>query len=108
MNKISDFYAKVIADANLRAKANEILGGKNIADLSEADLQKLANFAKDEGCDITVAEVKEYINSDAQELTDDALDAVAGGESKQIGKHTCDTEAGGGVKNVTKIKIEWK
>ena len=85
MSKIADFYAKVIADANLRAKANEILGGKAVADLSDAELQKLADFAKAEGCDVTVAEVKDYFTSDNQELSDEALDAVAGGYKRGYG-----------------------
>ncbi len=84
MSKMSDFYTKVVSDAELRAKVNTVLGGKDIANLSDQDLEKLGEIAKAAGFDITLDEAKEYLKAEAKELSDEALDAVAGGINKGV------------------------
>lgn len=93
MSKMSDFYAKVISDETLRSRMNEVLGGKDIADASDEDLKKIGEIAKEAGFDISIDEAKAYLASDAKDLSDEALDAVAGGINK--GKVTCKGEDAG-------------
>ena len=95
MSKVADFYAKVIADEALRSKATEIIGGKNPDELGDDELGKLVKFAGEEGYAVTVAEVKEYLASGVRDLSDEAMDAVAGG--KQKGAFNCSGSAQGHV-----------
>lgn len=93
MSKMADFYAKVISDEKLRAQLSEILGGKELAQASDAELEKIGALAKSVGFDITLDEAKAYLASEAKDLSDEALDAVAGGVNK--GKVTCKGENAG-------------
>ncbi len=93
MSKMSDFYAKVISDESLRSKLNDALGGKDINSASDEELKKIGEIAKAAGFDITLDEAKAYLASDAKDLSDEALDAVAGGINK--GKVTCKGENAG-------------
>jgi predicted ribosomally synthesized peptide with nif11-like leader len=81
-NKISEFYAKVNSDENLKAKLEKILDGKDISEASDAQLKEIGEMAKEMGYDFTIDEVKEFIASGEVQLSDDALDAVAGGINK--------------------------
>ena len=93
MSQIAEFYAKVIADEALRNKATELIGGKNVDELGDDELGKLVKFAVEEGYAVTVAEVKEYLASGVRDLSDEAMDAVAGG--KQKGAFQCTDNAKG-------------
>ena len=95
MSKVADFYAKVIADEDLRSKAMGIIGGKNPDELGDDELGKLVEFAGEEGYVVTVAEVREYLASGVRDLSDEAMDAVAGG--KQKGYFNCSDNAQGHV-----------
>lgn len=93
MSKMSDFYTKVISDVELRCKLNAILDGKDITSLTDEELMKIGEIAKEAGFDITLEEAKAYLASEAKDLSDEALDAVAGGINK--GKVTCKGENAG-------------
>ena len=93
MSKMSDFYTKVVSDAGLRAKVDAVLAGKDIANLTDEELQKIGEIAKGAGFDISIDEAKAYLASDAKDLSDEALDAVAGGINK--GKVSCKGEDAG-------------
>ena len=93
MSKIAEFYAKVIADEALRNKATELIAGKTVDELGDDELAKLVKFAGEEGYAVTVAEVKEYLASGVRDLSDEAMDAVAGG--KQKGYFECKDNARG-------------
>ena len=84
MSKMSDFYTKVISDVELRCKLNAILDGKDITSLTDEELMKIGEIAKEAGFDITLEEAKAYLASEAKELSDEALDAVAGGVNKGV------------------------
>ncbi len=79
MSKMADFYSKVMADKDLQTKLKGILGDKNIADATDADLEKIGDLAKEAGFAITLAEAKEYLSANETVVSDEALDAVAGG-----------------------------
>lgn len=80
MSKISDFYAKAMADESAKAKLEAILGGKEFSEASEEELTKIGELAKELGYEITLEEVKEFLNPAEAELEDDDLDTVAGGK----------------------------
>lgn len=103
MSKMADFYAKVVADADLRAKLTEILGETEISQATDEQLVKIGEIAKEAGFEVTLEEAKAYLASEAKDLSDDALDAVAGGTVK--GAVTCSGE-GAGVKDKTDVKIK--
>ena len=93
MSKVADFYAKVMSSDELQGKLGDILQGKNIVDATDDDLKKIGEVAKAAGFDITMEEAKEYIQSDEAAVSDEALDAVAGGNQK--GKFVCNGENAG-------------
>jgi len=101
MSKMADFYAKVISEETLRGQLTSILAGKDITEASDAELEKIGEIAKAAGFEVTLAEAKEYIASDAKDLSDDALEAVAGGINK--GKTEC-TGKGAGTMETIEIK----
>lgn len=79
MSKITDFYAKVLADESAKTKLGEILGGKAINEADNSQLEKIGSLAKELGFDITIEEAQNYLKGDNAELDDDDLGAVAGG-----------------------------
>ena len=81
MSKVADFYQKAVADAAAKAKLDQVLGGAAIEELTDAQLQELGKIAKGMGFDITMEEAKAYLKSVGEELSDDALQEVAGGGS---------------------------
>ena len=81
-SKISEFYAKVMADENLKAKLEKILSGKEITEASDDQLKQIGDIAKELGYNFTLEDVKDFIKSGDVQLSDDALDAVAGGVNK--------------------------
>ena len=103
MSKVAEFYAKVIADEALRNKAAEFLNGKTIEELGDGEIAKLVEFAGEAGYAVTVAEIKEYLASGARDLSDEAMDAVAGG--KQKGYVVCRDNAKGN-KDVTTTTVD--
>jgi predicted ribosomally synthesized peptide with nif11-like leader len=101
-NKIAEFYAKVTADENLKAKFEKILGGKDITEASDDQLKEIGEISKEMGYNFTLDEVKEFIASGDVELSEDALDAVAGGANK--GKVECRGEGAGTFTTITANK----
>lgn len=79
MSKITDFYAKVLANESAKTKLGEILGGKAINEADDSQLKKIGSLAKELGFDITIEEAKNYLKGDNAELDDDDLGAVTGG-----------------------------
>ena len=79
MSKVADFYAKVSADESVRAQVEKVIGSTNVSELSDEQLQKIGEIAKGLGFDISLADAKEYLKSVEGELSDAALNAVAGG-----------------------------
>ena len=66
---IKEAYAKITASADLKKKAVEA-----------AKSGKIEEFLKENGIDVTVDQIKEYINSKKGELSKDELNMAAGGE----------------------------
>ena len=102
MSKMADFYAKVVADADLRAKMTEILGDTKISKATDEQLAKIGEIAKAAGFEVSLEEAKTYLASEAKDLSDDALDAVAGGTVK--GGIECKGE-GAGVRDRTDVGV---
>ncbi len=80
MSKVSEFYAKAMADESAKAEISSILGGTEINAATDEQLVKIGEVAKKLGFDITVDEAKAYLNPEEAELDEDDLDAVAGGK----------------------------
>ena len=80
--KIAEFYSKVTSDDALKAKLDNILGGKLIIEASDAQIQEINDIADELGYNFTFNEVKNFIASGDVQLSDDALEAVAGGINK--------------------------
>lgn len=97
MSKVSEFYAKALADDAAKKELIIILGENKIEDASDEQLTKVGQLAKKLGYDITVEEAKAYLNGDNAELDEDDLDAVAGGKG---GSNTGDIKCSNGVGNV--------
>lgn len=95
MSKVTDFYAKALADESAKKELITILGDKKIEEASDEQLAKVGELAKKLGFEITIDEAKAYLSSDNAELDEDDLDAVAGG--KGGGPITCHN----GVGNIT-------
>lgn len=94
MRKMADFYTKVISDEKLRAQLGDILGNREITEASDEELKKIGELAKNAGFDITLEEAKAYLHAEVKDLSDEALDAVAGGVNKS-GVTTCPGEDAG-------------
>lgn len=97
MSKVSDFYAKALADDSAKKELIVILGDNKIEDASDEQLTKVGALAKKLGFDITVDEAKAYLSGDNAELDEDDLDAVAGGKGGNNESITCHN----GVGNIT-------
>jgi len=79
---IERFVADLKGNASLLGEAKAAPGG----------LGAMVDLAKSKGYDITVDEAKSYIADKAnQELSDDQLDAVAGGKGHAVGPSTVQT-----------------
>ena len=82
MSKMTDFYAKVMADEALKAELSEALKGKSFDAATDDDLLKVGEIAKKAGFDISLQEAKDFLDPKEAALDDDDLDAVAGGTGK--------------------------
>lgn len=97
MSKISEFYAKALADEATKTELATILGEKTIQNADDEQLAKVGELAKKLGYDITIEEAKEYLNPEEAELDDDDLEAVAGGKGDTITNnytYTCENGIG--------------
>ncbi len=79
MSKVSEFYAKAVADESAKKELITILGDKKITEASDKQLEKIGELAKKLGFEITVGEAKAYLNGNNSELNEEELGAVAGG-----------------------------
>ncbi len=79
MSTISDFYAKVMADEAVKKQITDILGGTPIENADDEQLKKIGEVAKGMGFNISVEEAKKYFSANEEELSDESLEAVAGG-----------------------------
>ncbi|MGN0629880.1 MAG: hypothetical protein ACI4JN_00995, partial [Ruminococcus sp.] len=73
MSKVTDFYAKALADESAKKELITILGDKKIEEASDEQLAKVGALAKKLGFDITIEEAKAYLSSDNAELDEDDL-----------------------------------
>ncbi len=96
MSKVAEFYAKVIADEKLRSEAVALLGEKAPQEFTEEELAKLSEFAGRNGYELTVAEIREYLAAEVKDLSDEAMDAVAGGH-KYKGDYSCKGDNAGNI-----------
>lgn len=81
MSKVSEFYAKALADNSAKKELIEILGDNRIEKASDEQLAKVGKLAKKLGFDISADEAKAYLNGDNAKLDEKDLDAVAGGKN---------------------------
>lgn len=81
-DNISKFYAAVIADTKLKSEFESILNGKDITEITDEQLEQLGKLSKKTGHEISIAEAKNFIKQGEFQLSDDDLDAVAGGANK--------------------------
>ena len=82
MNKLAEFYAKVMEDEAAKKEFLEVMGEKSMDELTDGEFGKLEELAKRIGFDITAEEAKSYLKSSEdfeEELSVDELDNAAGG-----------------------------
>lgn len=84
MEKMKALYAKVAGDSALQAKFEVIMAAAQKAGPEETG-NKLVAFAKEAGYEVGFDEMQEYFKTLSEqkegELSDEELDAVAGGKS---------------------------
>lgn len=80
---MKELYKKIMASEELQKKVMAILAEAEEKG-EEATKEALVSFAKEQGCEVTFEEIKEFLESIQEdgELTDDELDMVAGGKGK--------------------------
>ncbi len=103
MRKFQDFYAKVRTDEGAKKEISSILAGKALEAASDEQLKKIGEVAKRLGFDISLDEVRNYLKEGDKKLSEEDLDAVAGGGSS--GKDTIE-HSGGCVKTLGTIYID--
>lgn len=87
MSTMKELYLKVAADESLQQKVNKIFEAAG----EDADIagKKLVEFAKEQGYDVTVEEIGEFFKTMSEgtdgQLSDEDLDAVAGGKQQRPG-----------------------
>ncbi|MDR1472877.1 MAG: hypothetical protein LBS75_10190 [Synergistaceae bacterium] len=102
MSKFSDFYKKITTDKALGEEFNSIIKAHNFkpgatfADLDDATIKDLEPLGKKAGIVFTFEEVKAFLaRKPGGELSEDELEAVAGG--KGSGGNTTKTTTCGQV-----------
>jgi predicted ribosomally synthesized peptide with nif11-like leader len=84
MSKMNELYEKVAASSTLQEKFAEIIKNAEVAG-EEATKEKMVDFAKEAGYDVTVDELQKFfkglVESEEGALSDVELDQVAGGKS---------------------------
>lgn len=79
---IKDFYAALSKDEAMKSRAQALNAQyKDPQPEEKAVAEDIAAFAKSEGFAFTAAEFTEYNKAQSKELSDDELEAVAGGAS---------------------------
>lgn len=78
MNKVAEFYTKVMQDEDIKKEFLAFAGKKEADDFTDEEFKKLKQLSKRIGFDITEEEIKSYFQSE-KELSDEELDNVAGG-----------------------------
>lgn len=100
MAKFMEFYKKAVGEPEIRAKLEAILSGKEMDQANDQQLEQIGEVAKSLGYTFTMDEVKAFLHpKEESELSDDQLDAVAGGflaQGKEDKMITC-TGAGAQV-----------
>lgn len=82
MGKIAEFYCKVLADEDLRNKLAEILQGRDITAADDEQLQRIGKLAQELGFNLDLQTAKAYLSAEEIAVSDETLDAVAGGKKK--------------------------
>ena len=82
MGKIVEFYCKVLADEGLRNKLAEILQGRDITAADDEQLQRIGKLAQKLGFHLDLETAKDYLAAEEVAVSDETLDAVAGGKKK--------------------------
>lgn len=95
MNRMNEFYKKLMENEDARKKVQEILGSKPVGDATDEELNKIGEIAAALGYEFTIEEVREFFNGDEKELDEEDLEAVAGGKN-EIKLHYIYCEIGGG------------
>jgi hypothetical protein len=107
MSKFTDFYKKVTIDKALATEfvaimqAHSVKEGATFADLDDATLSALEPLSKKAGFAFTLAEAKAYLSKKGgDELSEDELEAVAGGKAPNPINNTVNCGNGGAVINL--------
>ncbi len=92
MSSVSDFYAKIMADKVIMKQITDILGGTPVENADDEQLSKIGAIAKGMGFSISVEDARNYFGGSEEELSDESLEAVAGGTTTPQEK-TCPGDA---------------
>ncbi|MDR1705565.1 MAG: Nif11-like leader peptide family RiPP precursor [Clostridiales bacterium] len=116
MSKIADFYSKVVSDTALFEDYKKIVAEQKIPsdtkfeDLSDGNIEALLPLAKKAGFTFTVEEIRAGLPKKQEgELSDDELDAVAGGQKTPEGVIIIkDIEEGDEPIDTSEMFKEWR
>ena len=85
MDNLKIFYTKVISDEKSSADFNKIIDDIEKDGFNEEKIQQIISFAKEVGAEISVEDIKNYLeslNSKSETLNETELEMVAGGSNK--------------------------
>ncbi|MDR2560750.1 MAG: Nif11-like leader peptide family RiPP precursor [Holophagales bacterium] len=99
MEKVKEFYKALSSNEAMKERAKALLD-KKPANEAEAASAAIA-FAKSEGYDFTLDDLKAYTAAGAKELSDEELENVAGGGCKDTAACVCAVGGGGTKDGVT-------
>lgn len=99
MSKMNDFYVAVLSDNEARKEFSSILDGKEIDKANDEQLEKIGALAERLGYKITLSEAKAFLKESSCKLSEEELDAVAGGGNKRkdVYVYYCDVGGQAGI-----------
>ena len=99
MEKIQEFYLRLIKDNDAKKELKEILKGKEFLDATDDQLLQIGKIAERMGYSFTLEEVHSFLKSGDDKLSDSELESVAGGRVKEVHMHYVRCEIGGSAES---------
>ncbi len=79
MSKVAEFYIQALKDAEYRKRFAGIMAGTSLENIRDEQLEQLGELAREMGYSLTAEEARQYLSAEEASLSDEAMDAVAGG-----------------------------
>ncbi len=99
MSKITDFYTAVLGNVEAKKELASILEGKELENATDKQLEKIGALAERLGYKIALSEARDFFQKSSRKLSEDELDAVAGGKGERIDRtiYVCDVGGQAGL-----------